>query len=292
MNLNSNNSNDFLLENLTELAAEFEKHDIPLIVVGGFSIYIKTKFMNKARSSRYSTIPFARSTKDIDIFLTSELIIDSAKIENIKTILSNLNFEVKTEYFQFIKKVTETKEVQIDFLSQPVPEHDSDKVKFNKPRIKPKNVKNFHAFYHKEAETISSNLIKVEDLVAPNLKNKFRNVFLPSSFSFIILKLHAFRDRMNKEENDYGRHHAYDIFTAIIEMDETDWNNSKSMYELFKDNPAVSESIKIITDLFISDSQMGIIRLKENQNYKRDKTELDTYIKNFIEDLKEMFNIH
>jgi hypothetical protein len=36
---------------------------------------------------------------------------------------------------------------------------------------------------------------------------------------------------------------------------------------------------------------MGIVRLRENQNYKKDKKEYDSYIAEFISDLKEIFNI-
>jgi len=105
MNLTNNYESDFLLETLSSIASEFEKHNIPTIVGGGFSLYIKSRFLKKERSSRYPNQTFMRSTKDIDIFLTSELIIDPIAVENIKSVLTNLNFEVKTKYFQYKKEI-------------------------------------------------------------------------------------------------------------------------------------------------------------------------------------------
>lgn len=62
------------------------------------------------------------------------------------------------------------------------------------------------------------------------LSNLFQNVFLLSSFSFIVLKLHAFKDRINDDKKDFGRYHAYDIFSSIIEMDDIDWIAAQSQF--------------------------------------------------------------
>ncbi|MDX9925615.1 MAG: hypothetical protein RBS48_12700 [Ignavibacteriaceae bacterium] len=74
-------------------------------------------------------------------------------------------------------------------------------------------------------------------------------------------------------------------------MDELDWKNAKHQFEESKNTNVISESIKIVSKYFISESQMGIVRLRENQNYKKDKKEYDSYIAEFISDLKEIFNI-
>ena len=149
MDLTKNHESDFLLETLSSIASEFEKYNIPTIVGGGFSLYLKSRFFKKERSSRYPNQTFMRSTKDIDIFLTNELIINPTAIENIKSVFKNLHFEVKTKYFQYKKEIKfgdGTKEVLIDLLSQPVPEKDLEKVKIKKPRIRPIDVNEFHAF--------------------------------------------------------------------------------------------------------------------------------------------------
>ena len=83
MVINSYPGNDLILAALTMLASEFKKAGIPLIVGGGFSQYIKAHLFEKARSPRYEKQLLQRSTKDIDIFLTSEIITNSELIEKI-----------------------------------------------------------------------------------------------------------------------------------------------------------------------------------------------------------------
>lgn len=291
MNKGGIDGSDFLLETLSSLAKEFDKIKVPLILGGGLSMYIKIRFMKKKRSPRYQLLPFQRSTKDIDIFLTSDIIVNPVVIENIKSVISYLGFNVKTAYFQFIKEIDfegSKKEVILDLLSQPVTLRELEKVKVSETRIRPKDVDEFHAFHHKEAAIINTNLIKVEDFVDRSLTNLFQNVFLLSSFSFIVLKLHAFRDRINDDKKDFGRYHAYDIFSAIIEMDDIDWKASQSQYTSYESNHVIIESKKIIREYFSNMDSLGIIRLKENQLYARDREEYDKYINSFIEDLNEL----
>ncbi len=47
MDLINNYESDFLLDTLTSIASEFEKHNIPTIVGGGFSLYLKSRFLEK-----------------------------------------------------------------------------------------------------------------------------------------------------------------------------------------------------------------------------------------------------
>lgn len=73
-------------------------------------------------------------------------------------------------------------------------------------------------------------------------------------------------------------------------MDENDWKNSKLQLEELHDSSVIIESIRIVSEYFISETHMGIIRLKENQYYKRDQKEFDSYLEQFLVDLKDLFN--
>ena len=68
---------DFLINALVELAKALKDKGIPLLIGGGLSLYIRTVYIHKKRSPRYPKKVFQRSTKDIDVFLTSDIIIDS-----------------------------------------------------------------------------------------------------------------------------------------------------------------------------------------------------------------------
>lgn len=276
-------TNDILIESLKELAIELEKRNIPLILGGGLSLYIRTIFLKKNRSPRYRNQIFQRSTKDIDIFLTSEMVIDSQKMEGMRDAINALGYSAKTKYFQFQKDLGHGKGVLIDILSPSQKGNNGKNI-----RIKFPNVEHFHAHRNMEAQGISIGLIPIIKL---GEMPYFSNLFIISSFNYIILKLHAFRDQRDKPKVDYGRHHAYDIFVTILDMDENDWENAQAHYELQKDHNYIKSAVTIVKNYFSKDTELGIIRLQENESYKRDKVEFDSYMSNFISDLKELFRI-
>lgn len=95
---------------------------------------------------------------------------------------------------------------------------------------------------------------------------------------------------MNSEV-DFGRYHAYDIFATIIDMDEGDWMNAEKHFEAEKEQAYIMSASEIAKQYFSKTNDLGIIRLKENELYRRGKDEFDTYIHDFINDLKDMFKI-
>lgn len=279
---------DTLIDALIELAKLLEGKGIPLIVGGGLSLYIRTIFLTKKRSPRYPKKVLQRSTKDIDIFLTSDIIINPEKIMIIRDSLEVLGYKPKTRFFQFINEKENGKDVVIDILSAPPNPKDIEKTKISKPRIKPKGIERFHAYLVQEAIGLSIGIINVREVTN---EIKFSNIYLPSSFIYIILKLHAFRDRISDDSKDNGRHHAYDIFATVTDMDQADWDNAKEHYNKEFNSDYVKTSQKIIKEYFSDVTQMGIIRLKENELYDRNKDEFINYISDFIRDLKELLGI-
>lgn len=183
------------------------------------------------------------------------------------------------------------REVLIDILSAPPDENKTENISIKKPRIKHIDVKNFHAYLVNEALGINYNPIKVDEL-SKTSNESVNNLYIISSFNYIILKLHAFADRKEDATVDFGRHHAYDIFATICDMDEADWENAKNHFNDERNKNYIQESILIIRTYFSSTTGLGIIRLKENELYKKYKVEFDNYIEFFIEDLKTLFMIN
>ena len=285
---------DYLLEAACQLADEFEKIEIPLIIGGGFSQYIRTLYFNKVQSLRYPNKILQRSTEDIDLFLTADIIVDYKKVTEISSVLSKLNYEVKTEFFQFKKNVQymgASRGIEVDILTEPPKEEDREKVKIKKPRVKPLESKNFHAFMHNEAYLLSKFLVKTSSYVEPDLQEKFKNIYLPSCFSFLVMKLYAFRDRIDDEKKEFGKHHAYDIFATIINMDEADWNTAAEQRENYQGTNILIEAKKIVSQFFNSEISTGVIRIKENELFQRGKNLFDKYLNNFIADLHELLDI-
>lgn len=276
------NHNNLLLDELINLAEQFDKANLPLIIGGGLSLFIRTSLIKKKTGQRYPIQPDQRSTKDIDIFLNSEIIADINQVAKIKNILNNLGYLPKTKYFQF----TKDKDVLIDILSAPPLENDIDKVIIKKPRIKPQGITEFHAYLVEEAEFINIGLINVSEFFK---NNSVHNLFILSSYNFILLKLFAFNDRINDETVDYGRHHAFDIFATILNMDENDWENANTQLHQMKSSNLLNRIQELINKYFSSSNDLGILRIKETILYQNNKREFDKYINDFINDLKELF---
>jgi hypothetical protein len=161
------------------------------------------------------------------------------------------------------------------------------KFKIKRPRIGNVDVEKFHGYLVDEAIDIEFGMIPVKNVAGVPVDN----VYLPSSFNYIILKLHAFRDRITDETVDLGRHHAFDIFSAVIDIDKSDWENAQTHYEMKAGALYIESAREIITRYFSTSISLGIIRIKENELYKRYHHEFDPYINEFIADLLHLFKI-
>lgn len=61
---------DPLLTSLLDLLREFDARNVPLIVGGGFGLYLKRRHLSRTgERTLLSSLPAVRSTNDIDMFL-------------------------------------------------------------------------------------------------------------------------------------------------------------------------------------------------------------------------------
>ncbi len=284
--------NQLLEDYLIELHEELEKTGIPLVLGGGMSLYLRNHVLRTQSNERYNFQVETRSTDDFDLFLSSDLIVEKEKVETLRDTLINLGYKVlpTAKSFQFFKIVPIMgidREIKLDLLAAPPLPKDLNKVSINKPRIKPIGVEGLHAFLTDEAKNIHVGRISV------TLKNKSKlvEVFIPSAFSYLILKLHAFNDRKNRNDpkSDYGRHHAFDIFATVSRMNSEDWNEAKSSLARQFGEDHIKNSVQIRKECFSSGSALGLIRLKENVIYQRGKDLYAPSIQNLIDDLNELF---
>ena len=93
---------DPLREQLRLLALELQKDEIKLILGGGYGLLLKTEYIRQTNAvTRFEEIPQARSTNDLDLFLSAEIITSTEKIEKIRDALEKLKFEPVAPFFQF-----------------------------------------------------------------------------------------------------------------------------------------------------------------------------------------------
>lgn len=286
--------NDPLVACLAELAVELDRENIPVILGGGMSQYLRGK-LDGARSARYPFAVPARSTADLDIFLSSQLIVDAGKIGGLRRIIFRLGYEVlpQARNFQFAKAVSpygQERTVKIDLLSAPPACEDLSRVIINKHRIKPRGAEEIHAYLTKESEGLELGKIPIpSSLLSASLRLTNSILFIPSVFNFLILKLHAFNDRKSKADSDFGRHHAWDIFAAVAGMSEGDWTAAKAHLTAHAGRPYLKKAAEIRATDFSTATCAGLLRLRDNETYKRERELYDGYLAPYIQDLAELF---
>lgn len=257
---------DPLREQLRLLAAELKKDEIKLILGGGYGLVLKTEDIRRTNVvTRFEEIPQARSTNDLDLFLSAEIITSAEKIEKIRDALRKLKFVPVAPFFQFLLPVTFEgleQAVKIDLLAAP-PETDEQRklVKINKPRIRPKTAKNIHGYLTEEAVTLEENLQPID--VAEEGESPLE-IYLPHPFSYLVMKLFALRDRLEDEEKDFGAYHAFDIYRIVGMMTEKDWNEALDLKRRYREQPKIAEAGEIAARLFAGVESIGVLRVRQH----------------------------
>ncbi len=282
----------FLEKALLELLHELRNTNINLIIGGGYGILLRVEDRKKSGTrTLYSSWPHERSTGDIDLFLRPELLINSDQLQPLRSAFDKLGYEPVewAKYYQFAKVIPELSQeakLKFDLLTGPQNIFDGTTVKADERRAKPRQPKiGIHARPTNEAITLEKNLQQV--IITGNSSNGKAisgTVFLPNTFTFLMMKLYAFRDRYEEERKEFGIYHALDIYSILATTTEAEWIIAKKLRDLSKENQYYKETVFIVKNLFSSKSSIGILRLKDSKYYQND-FELDKFITN----LKELF---
>ncbi len=276
---------DPLKEQLIILTRALQGHDIKLIVGGGYGLLLRTEHILRTRPvTRAREIPIARSTEDLDLFLSVEIITSLKKMETIRDTLENIGFIPEAEYFQFkIQAEPERPErvVKVDLLAAlPETEDQLRMVRIKRPRIRPKDAKKIHAFLTDEAVTLDEELFPIN--ISRDGSPLF--VYLPHPFTYLVLKLFALRDRI--DDDTRAPYHAYDVYRIIAMMTEEDWNQAVNLSEKYENEPKIREAGEIVKSLFANDESRGVTRIYQHAG--RDAV-MDETIAKLLTDLKGLF---
>src|SRR5438477_8017551 len=115
---------DPLRKELIRLARILAKHEIKLIVGGGYGLFLKAGLLGATQErTRVEPIPFARSTTDLDFFLDAEIISSVDKCRVIRNVLDEEYDPIEgSMYWQFSRKgISEGLErpIKVDLLASP-----------------------------------------------------------------------------------------------------------------------------------------------------------------------------
>jgi hypothetical protein len=276
---------------LLDLLNELEGTKVPLIIGGGYGIYLRyMMIMEERRQTLFKELPEPRSTNDLDLFLRAELLLDSEQLRPLRNAMTQLGYEVVKggEHYQFLRpgpNGDEERGIKIDVLTGPTSPFKGTPVQFDKRRVRPRPSVDLHAHPCEEALTLTENttLRRLHGKLS-NGRDYVGQVLLPHPFTFLTMKLFALRDRHNDAEKDFGRHHALDLYTVIGSMVEHEWNESLSLRTRHRADAILIESSHIVGELFSGMDTMGTIRLRESAYFRQ-----DFRVTEFLDALKELF---
>ena len=256
---------DLLGTELRRLTAALAPHGVPVIIGGGYGLLLRQQHVEASGEPTLRALPEARSTNDLDVFLTVELVADAEKMTALRDVLHELGYEPidGAKYYQFARAVDyrgEARSLKIDLLAPP-PRDPAvlGRMKVDARRVRPRATTEIHAHTTPEAFTIGEHVLALalgEEAPA--------EVLVPHPFSFLLLKLFAYRDRRHDETKDYGRYHAFDLYRVVAMMIEADFAEAEGLRDRYLDDAIVREARAIVADLFYGAEAPGVLALLEH----------------------------
>jgi hypothetical protein len=276
---------------LLDLLQEIRGSEIRLIIGGGFGIYLKTdhaKRLNKR--TLLDQWPEPRSTNDLDLFLCPELLIESSRLKPLVSAITGLGYQVVpgAENYQFVKagpSGTVAGRVKIDILTGAQSCFQGTRVKVDTRRARPKPSVGMHAHPVDEALTLEQGLLPI--LLAGTLSSGDTwesEIFLPHPYTFSMMKLFAFKDRLDDPDKEFGRYHALDLYTILATTTEEEWEYALQLRDQHKNDPFIIEAGHLVSEYFSTSERLGMIRLIESPYYRP-----ELQIEKFMSVLQELF---
>ena len=223
---------DVLVTALLDLSAELPDLPGPMLVGGGFGLYLKQRRLEADPSSAEALVPGeswapARTTQDVDLLLPVEVIANLEHMRSIRAALDRLGSEPEpgAKFFRF-SKPTPRGPAKIDLMTGDVPAEHAGKVRVNPPRVRPRGGVRLHARLTREALALG---LSPFELTLAGRRSDGRPaelaVHVPNPFTYLLMKLHAFRDRKDDPDKRLGAHHALDLYRIVSMLTESTREN-------------------------------------------------------------------
>jgi hypothetical protein len=280
-----------LQTSLLDLLHEMKDTDIKPIIGGGFGIYLKTDHVRRLGvRTLLRQWPEPRSTNDLDLFLRPELLIESATLKPLAEAIAKLGYQAVpgAQNYQFVKPGpggAEAGSIKIDILTGPQSCFQGTRVKTDARRARPNPSVGIHAHPVDEAPTLELGLLRKRLVGKLSSGDPCQaEVFLPHPYTFSMMKLFAFSDRLDDADKEFGRYHALDLYTILATTTEEEWAYALELRDQQKSQPYVMEAGRLVSRHFSALDRWGMIRLRESPYY-RAGLQLDE----FMSALQELF---
>jgi len=278
---------------LLDLLEKIRDSEIKLIVGGGFGIYLKTNHVKRLEMrTLLDQWPEPRSTNDLDLFLRPEFLIESSKLKPMVSAIAGLGYQVVpgAENYQFVKSGpggTDAGSVKIDILTGPQSSFQGTRVKADTRRARPKPSVGMHAHPVDEALTLEEGLLPTLLSGALSSGDTWESeIFLPHPYTFLMMKLFAFRDRLDDPDKEFGRYHALDLYTILATTTEKEWEYALQLRDQYKNDPFTIEAGRLVSNHFSAPERLGMIRFRESTYYRP-----ELQIEKFMSVLQELFPV-
>ena len=265
---------DPLTANLLDLLVELRELPVPLTIGGGFGLYLKRMRLDETRvRTLFSQLPMPRATNDLDLFVRADVLCDLQSMKAVAAALDRLGYEVVPEakYMQWKKHFDlhgQDREIKVDLLVGPLGQF-RERLHVKGVRARPIGPIKLHARTLEEAVHIDESPVTLT--ISGNRSNgepAEAQIHVPQPFTYLMMKLFAFRDRKMDEDKDLGRHHALDLYTIIAMQVESDYQESLRLGNLYAGDTHVETAREIIRSDFAEPTSIGVIRLREHSLFQ------------------------
>jgi len=270
---------DILTQCLLDLLHGLEGKGFPLILCGGFGLYLKQVRRQEQGFGHHPLLPGdlwprPRTTEEIDILVRTEILADAERFSRLRQVLDDLTYRPVpgAEYMQFIRRLDSGGWVKVDLLTGPVPDALGDKVTVRNRRVRPAGRSvGLHAHRADEAIGFQTNLqaISIEGYCTDGRPCQ-GVVFIPPAVTFLMMKLFAFNDRHRDEQKDFARHHAMDLYRVVAMLSYDEFQRTRAVISAHWQDEILQEASQMIADYFATPTSLGLIRMQEHDLFEPD----------------------
>ncbi len=245
----------------------------------GYGLYLKQLHLTQAgvRTLIGAELwPAPRATEDLDLMLSAELVADARSMTALRAALDKLNYEVRTnsKYLQFVRTITGAQVVKVDLLtaqldvikSFPAISADSRRARptaADRPQL--------HAHPTDGALTLTEAPLVIKITGTLSTGQAFAApVAIPDAFSYLLMKLTAYRDLRNDLDKDMGRHHAMDVFRIVAMLTEPERDQVQANLRRFAADDQVSSCVGLVRLAFASATSPGVLAMREHRLWHND----------------------
>jgi hypothetical protein len=159
--------------------------------------------------------------------------------------------------------------VRFDFLTGPSSRfaHRQD-LRIDTRRIRPRESVGLHAHPLEEAIAYERDATPVAVAGLRSNGDLYRaEILVPQAFTYLMMKLFAFRDLKDDPDKDMARHHALDLYRVAAMMAEGEYGVVRGLATENREASVVREASRIVAEFFSSSTALGVLRIREHPLY-------------------------